>query len=411
MPDPDQRRTESSSDPHALGSAHSRPVVLHELAREQSAGPPTRGWASGELARVLPEFRIPAPTAARTLARGDPNTPKALIETHHTRYVLKRRAPGKADPYRVAFGHRLMLGLRARGLPVPALIGTVAENNSMLQRRGHVYEMTEFIDGEPFDASGAACADAGRMLAVVHLALQDLGPAQRSTGTDSDTPGSARLDGDRVGRALDRALRVVGGPVEPLIEHHRRIGSSDHASILDRSPVQLIHNDWHPGNLVFRGSAVAGILDLDAACRGPAARDVGMGLVQFALEAGPRGGPWAVTLDRARMRAFWNGYVLGSRPLDHSDPGSADPSAERTSVPGNWTPELVGAMPAAMAQSILAEVAFSLSATGRLGAIPGPEACLAIDALLTSLPDHADALNEPPGPTGATEPSDPEIHG
>ena len=50
--------------------------------------------------------------------------------------AMKRRARGKDDPFKVAFCHAIQLYLASKQFPLPHLIGTKKENNSMLQWRG-----------------------------------------------------------------------------------------------------------------------------------------------------------------------------------------------------------------------------------------------------------------------------------
>src|SRR5207244_10703854 len=90
------------------------------------------------------------------------------IKGQHGEYLLKRRAPGYEDPYRVAFAHELQLHLQSRGYPVAGLIGTRGENNSMLQLHGRVYEMFNFIHGARYDKTPAQAELSGAALAHLH---------------------------------------------------------------------------------------------------------------------------------------------------------------------------------------------------------------------------------------------------
>src|SRR5437868_2120745 len=98
-----------------------------------------------ELALVLSHYDVGVIENLRPFPRGSRRSPKLRIRSHHGEYLLKRRAPGHDDPYRVAFAHDLQLHLAARGYPVPGLIGTRGENNSMLQLSGRVYELFNYV--------------------------------------------------------------------------------------------------------------------------------------------------------------------------------------------------------------------------------------------------------------------------
>ncbi|MCH6552369.1 MAG: hypothetical protein IH804_10215, partial [Planctomycetes bacterium] len=97
-----------------------------------------------ELGIVLSHYELGVIEQIRSFPRGSPRAPKVRIRTHRGEYLLKRRAPGRDDPHRVAFAQSLQLYVAQRGYPVPRLIGTREGNNSMLQLGGRVYEMFEF---------------------------------------------------------------------------------------------------------------------------------------------------------------------------------------------------------------------------------------------------------------------------
>jgi len=367
-------------DPSA-GSPPSRPapsggaMVLHELARGTGIRREPDRFTPEELRGVLGAFRIGNATSARPLQRGDPRAPKVVVQTDRARYVLKRRAPGRDDPEQVALSHALMIELRASGLPVPALIGTRRDNNSMLQTHQHVYEMMAFIEGAPFDGSAGQCESGGEVLADLHAAL-----AHR------DPPFPVRThsyhNAAHVRRSLGRAGTRIGGSVAPLLNHYERAASRVAHHELTGASTQLIHNDWHPGNLLFRGERVAGIVDLESAVRAHPMLDVATGMMQFALRTTSTAdsGTWRLELDDRSALAFWRGYA---RRRTSGDAGPHGP-------PPPWTHELPGALPALMAESLIAEVASALAETGRLGPIPGTHAAGEIARLLTTLTDRAD---------------------
>jgi aminoglycoside phosphotransferase (APT) family kinase protein len=56
-------------------------------------------------------------------------------------------------------------------------------------------------------------------------------------------------------------------------------------------PAVLLHRDFHPGNVLWRRSAVSGVVDWQAACTGPAVADVGhcrVNLLTFGADAAQR---------------------------------------------------------------------------------------------------------------------------
>src|SRR5436853_3970481 len=103
-----------------VGSGQSRPAGQ----RDQ--------FAPDELAIVLSHYDIGTIETIGEFARGSRKAPKLLITSEHGKFLLKRRARGKDEPQKVAFTHAIQLALAAKQFPLPHLIGTRRENNSML---------------------------------------------------------------------------------------------------------------------------------------------------------------------------------------------------------------------------------------------------------------------------------------
>src|SRR4029078_9500102 len=101
-------------------------------------------FAAEELAIVLSHFDLGTIDSIVEFPRGSRKAPKLLIVTEHGKFLLKRRARGKEDPFKVAFCHAIQLHLSRQQFPLPHLIGTRKDNNSMLQWRGGVYELFEY---------------------------------------------------------------------------------------------------------------------------------------------------------------------------------------------------------------------------------------------------------------------------
>ena len=113
-----------------------------------------------ELAIVLSHFEIGTIEAIQEFPKGSRKAPKLILRTNQGMYLLKRRARGKDDPFKVAFCHALQLFLASKQFPLPHLIGTKKDNNSMLHWKGGIYELFEYIKGASYDNSLEATADA-----------------------------------------------------------------------------------------------------------------------------------------------------------------------------------------------------------------------------------------------------------
>ena len=111
-------------------------------------------------------------------------------------------------------------------------------------------------------------------------------------------PESIRFDHDALGR-LKRAGLPVPIPLD-LVRH------SLDAGLYAGLPHGLIHGDFHPGNVRFRGSAVAAIYDFDYLNVQARARDVSDGLIFFAATRD-------AALDPDDVRSLTQPFVPDSR--------------------------------------------------------------------------------------------------
>src|SRR3982750_2035913 len=130
-------------------------------------------FSAEELAVVMSHYDIGVLESAVEYPRGSRKAPKMLIVSEQGKFLLKRRARGKDDPYKVAFSHALQLYLAQKQFPLPHLIGTKKDNNSMLQWRKGVYELFEYIPGQGYPQTLEATFDGGRVLSLYHKLLQD----------------------------------------------------------------------------------------------------------------------------------------------------------------------------------------------------------------------------------------------
>src|SRR5918992_2459662 len=129
-------------------------------------------FSAEELAIVMSHFDIGVIDSVIDYPKGSRKAPKLLIVSEQGKFLLKRRARGKDDPYKVAFSHALQLYLASKQFPLPHLVGTKKDNNSMLQWRNGVYELFEYIPGQPYPQTLEATFDSGRVLALYHKLLE-----------------------------------------------------------------------------------------------------------------------------------------------------------------------------------------------------------------------------------------------
>ena len=78
---------------------------------------------------------------------------------------------------------------------------------------------------------------------------------------------------------------------------------------LSRWASQIIHSDWHPGNMLFDKGHVVAVIDFDSARMGPRILDVANGVLQFSFVSGERNlDAWESRADDNRARRFLKSY-------------------------------------------------------------------------------------------------------
>ncbi len=322
-----------------------------------AAAAPKRGdrerFGTEELAVVLSYFEIGIVESIVEYPRGSRKAPKLLIQSDQGKFLLKRRARGKDDPFKVAFSHALQLYLASKQFPLPHLIGTKKENNSMLQWRGLVYELFEYIPGQPYPQSLEATFDSGRILALYHKLLLDFKSEwQPSSGSYHLAP------------AVETGLRTIpqtlaanhpdGASIVKLLtfllESYRYSADLVEGQGIDGWPKQIVHADWHPGNMLFRDNHVVAVIDYDAARLLPRIVDIANGALQFSILGGDEDvSKWPDYIDESRFKRFLRGY----------DEVMLLSQAEIQTIP--WL----------MVEALIAEAVFPIAATGNFGKLEG----------------------------------------
>ncbi|MCK6485548.1 MAG: phosphotransferase [Phycisphaerae bacterium] len=271
-----------------------------------------------EVRAVLQHYDIGAIERTQDFPRGAHDAAKSLIKTDRGRYVLKRRPPGRDDERVIAFAHELQHYLADRAYPIPHLIGTQRDNHGMLRFRGSLYELYEFIPGEGFNRTPAAAGEVGKMLALFHRLVHDM-------EYNYTPPAGHYHDSDRV-RALLSKIAVdlhdsAGAPsaagraaeVATLVRDVTAVYGESAARVaaagFDAWEMQIVHNDWHPGNILFQDEMVVAVLDFDSARIKPPVTDAANAALQFSMRTGDRDPhTWPDDVDEDRFVALLDGY-------------------------------------------------------------------------------------------------------
>lgn len=311
-----------------------------------------------ELAIVMSHWDVGVIQKVQEFPRGSRKAPKLVLKTDTGNYLLKRRARGKDDPYKVAFCHSLQFHLADRQFPLPHLIGTKDNNNSMLQLNNRLYELFEYIKGISYDLSLEATSDAGKILALFHKLLKDF-------KSDYETPKGSYHQA----RPVYAALKAIPNTMQKhstnaaelprinelakfLYESYTAAAQKVDELGLPDWPKQIIHSDWHSGNLLFRGQRVVAVIDYDAARIQPRMIDVANGALQFSvIGGGEEPETWPEYLDESRFKRFLRAY--------ESVPDCMLSVAEIETIP--WL----------MIEALIAEAAIPIAATGSFGRLRG----------------------------------------
>ena len=327
---------------------------------------------------VLSHYDLGIIEAIKEFPRGSRKAPKLLIRTAKAEYLLKRRAKGKDDPFKVAFCHAIQMFLAEKQFPLPHLIGTRKENNSMLQILGAIYELFEYIRGSGYDNSIEATRDSGRILALYHKLLRDYTPeyepplgsyhnSRHINSSIDQIPNTIRRTADD----HDSERSQVRSILEYLRDSYIKAATAVNHFGLQDWPLQIVHSDWHPGNMLFRNGRVVAVIDYDSARMQQRIIDMANGALQFSIiGGGDDPSTWPDHVDEVRFQNFIRGYD----------------SVDMVSVAE------LQAIPHLMIEAMVAESAFHIAATGSFGRIEGYGFLKMIERKVKWVQEHGDRL-------------------
>jgi len=308
-----------------------------------------------ELEAVLGCFEIGEIKRVEPLAKGSRKAPKVVLTTDRGRYLLKRRAPGRDNPAKVAFSHGVQRHLARSGFPLP-LLQPARDGRTMLVLDGRIYEMFEHVSGEPFDRSPGAAQDAGRVLGLFHRALEGYRADWEPSRNCYHDNNGVRTSLNGLPAAIGMHDSVAGqeselqATVNQLYDAYDRASAAVEAAGFRDWPSQVVHTDWHPGNMLFDGGRVSAVIDYDSLHWLPCATDVANAVLQFSiLGEGTDPLSWPAAPDEARVKRFLAGYT-SAHALDDE---------ERR------------LMPHMMIEALISEAVCPVAATGSFGRMEG----------------------------------------
>ena len=245
-----------------------------------------------------------------------------ILRTPCGRLLLKRRNPRYSNQQWVCFDHALMEHLHARALPTPLAIPTT-QGRRWARVDDTVYELYPFMEGEEHSAGHVGqIMNAGEMLARFQEATASFDPPSDKQWERYHSPAKIAegLDKLSVTRPISlnemEALTFASRTARELLE---RVPDDAYWAL----PQTIVHGDYHPANLKFRGDRVAGVFDLDWCTRQPRMVDLADGLLFF---CGRRAQPvipgdiWSLTqgfeMDADLVLCFGSAYASVVTPRE-----------------------------------------------------------------------------------------------
>ncbi len=299
---------------------------------------PPIAFDPAELAVVLSHYDIGVIESLTPFARGSRASPKVGIVAARGKYLLKRRAPHRAQMRRVEVAHRVQTALVAAGFPAPRLIPSRTEAASYVRHGEHIYELFEFVPGHPYERAESEARSAGEHLARFHDLLADMvGGWSGPRGDYHDAP-AIRTGLCAIGASLSSHDSFAGLPSDLDACTRNLLSGYDAAAAaagrlgVAELPRCIVHADWHPGNVLFRKGVTVAVIDYDSVRLSTAVTDVANGALQFSFAAGGDPDTWPAHLDEDLLRAFAAGYT-SRRTLS---------SEEREAIPPLMIEALIG---------------------------------------------------------------------
>ncbi|MHC4558376.1 MAG: phosphotransferase enzyme family protein [Planctomycetota bacterium] len=267
-------------------------------------------FSSEELVRVLSHYDIGVILHLKPLSGGNKRAPKMVVVSEQGKFLLKRRPKGKDDLYRVAFAHSVQSHLAKVAFPVTSLLTTRDENNTILQLNNHIYEFFKFVTGVRYDGSSEATVDTGRQLADFHRHLADFAHEWQPLKASFHDSSTVRRHLKTIGSdRMAKPSRKLQATAEELMVLYNESSIQVNELGFDSWDQQVVHGDWHPGNMLFSEHKVAVVLDFDSIKIAPPITDLANGMLQFSIVGGrPNPADWPDYFNQDKLLQFLNGY-------------------------------------------------------------------------------------------------------
>ena len=186
---------------------------------------------------------------------------------------------------RLELEHEILAHLDRQGVPVALPVRT-AEGHTSVDHGGHLFTLSPSLDrpSEQIEDRQARLQNCGQAVAELHLALALLPVDEFAGRTWHNRPVAQVFDGllPSLGRLLPEEK------AETLLEALDDLEPGMRDSLADL-PVQLIHRDCHPANVLTDGREVLGFVDCDHFSIGSPVLDIAYFLIHLVKwNFGPR---------------------------------------------------------------------------------------------------------------------------
>ncbi len=261
--------------------------------------------SSEEMVEVLSHYDIGKIRKVMRLVGGSKRSPKIVVTTDRGKFLLKRRPQGRDDVYRVAFAHAVQGHLAKRYFPIAPLVTTRDEVSTILQIRGNIYEMFKYVGGTRYDGSAESTIDIGRQLAKLHQYLSNFEfewePLKASFHDSTTVRGHLKTVASNISFNTE-----IG---EKLMTLYNASSVRVNVCGFDSWDQQVVHGDWHPGNMLFDKGKLVAVLDFDSVKIAPPITDLANSMLQFSIVGyHPNPADWPDYLDQAKLVQVLEGY-------------------------------------------------------------------------------------------------------
>ena len=232
-------------------------------------------------------------------------------------FIVRRIPPGEMVDVHLRYDHALRNHLAKEGFPAPQIVPSHFGEpfvKRQLECSEGIFEMSHLLPGCPvMEPDAEQLFETGRTLAWFH----ELGESFEHAGKDT----FVREDDPSMLEPLYRRLqplakkRKQNEPWQRLGEELGRVAAALTGVGTKTAGLTVIHGDFHPGNVLFDGQTVSGVLDYDYCSGFTPLRDLGDGLMFFSAghtQTFDTNDIWSLTQewrpDATRAAALLNGY-------------------------------------------------------------------------------------------------------